>query len=239
MLDLAAHASPGSTRQPSRSRHRFFRASVSSSSSRAAWCSPRLRRSEARLLAEVRVLGWSSPSTRRRRARVSSSRSRARLRAHPGCAGQRARLLAEVQGVGVVVAEDPAVAGQGVFVQFPCRLVLTQHAQVDWRDCWPRSGCLGWSSPSIRRLAGQGVFAEFAGCLVLAERAAGRWRGCWRMSRYRGGPRPRTRRPPGESVFAEIAGCLMVAGPWSDRWRGCWPSPGSGGGRRRGRDAGG
>ncbi len=36
-------------------------------------CSPSARRSLARLLAEVRVWGWFSPSTRRRRVRVSSS----------------------------------------------------------------------------------------------------------------------------------------------------------------------
>jgi hypothetical protein len=38
--------------------------------------SPSARRSAARLLAEVRVSGWSAPSTRRRRARVSWSRVR-------------------------------------------------------------------------------------------------------------------------------------------------------------------
>jgi hypothetical protein len=42
----------------------------------------RLVRSAAKLLAEMRVSGWSSPSTRRRRARASSSRARAR-EVHP------------------------------------------------------------------------------------------------------------------------------------------------------------
>ena len=42
--------------------------------SRAAWCSPTQPRMMARLWAEARVSGWSSPRTRRRRrARVSSS----------------------------------------------------------------------------------------------------------------------------------------------------------------------
>jgi hypothetical protein len=39
--------------------------------------SPSARRSATRLLAEVSVSGWSAPSTRRRRARVSSSSARA------------------------------------------------------------------------------------------------------------------------------------------------------------------
>ena len=43
----------------------------------AFYASPSAERSVARLRAEARVSGWSSPSTRRRRAKVSSSSSRA------------------------------------------------------------------------------------------------------------------------------------------------------------------
>jgi hypothetical protein len=48
------------------------RRSTSSSNSRACSCWPRARRSAARPLAEFRVLGWSSPSVRRRRSRRSA-----------------------------------------------------------------------------------------------------------------------------------------------------------------------
>ena len=84
----------------------------------------------ARLLAELRVSGWSSPRTRRRRVRVSSSRARA-CSCSPSAARSVARLLGRAEGVGVVVAEDPAAAGEGVLVEGAGLLVLTQRAQVD------------------------------------------------------------------------------------------------------------
>ena len=72
------------------------RVRVSSSSARACSCSPSVRRSRARLLAEVRVSGWSSPRTRRRRVRVSSSSARA-CSYSPSVRRSMARLLAEVR----------------------------------------------------------------------------------------------------------------------------------------------
>ena len=133
--------------------------------------SPSARRSPARLLAEIRVSGWSSPRTRRRRVRVSSFRSRAawcsprrtgrwrgcwrrtgcrggprpgRGGGGPGCpgpgrgppgarparAGRWRGCSARDQGVGVVLAQDPAASGQGVLVQVAGGLLLTQLLQV-------------------------------------------------------------------------------------------------------------
>ena len=150
-------------------RTRRRRVRVSSSRARAARARPASRRSAARLLAEVRVSGWSSPRTRRRRVRVSSSR----------CAGllvlaQRAQVGGEVvgrgEGVGVVVAEDPAAAGEGVLVELrgPAR---TRPARAGRRrGCWPRSGCRG----GRRRGPGGGgsrVSSSSArACCVLAQR---------------------------------------------------------------------
>jgi hypothetical protein len=57
------------------------------------------RRSPARLLAEMRVCGWSSSSTRRKRVRVSSSRSRA-CSCSPNARRSLARLLAEMRVCG-------------------------------------------------------------------------------------------------------------------------------------------
>jgi hypothetical protein len=69
----AALVAGGSKEDPARPRERSLRGSrvyVSSGS-------PSACRSAARLLAEMRVSGWLTPSTRRRRARVSSSSARA------------------------------------------------------------------------------------------------------------------------------------------------------------------
>jgi AcrR family transcriptional regulator len=51
---------------------------------------PSARRSRARFFAEIRVLGWSSPSTRRLRSRVSWSRSRAACTSPNSCRSMRA-----------------------------------------------------------------------------------------------------------------------------------------------------
>ena len=146
------------------------------------------------------MLGWSSPSTRRLRARVSSSSSRAAwclaqlaqvdgevaggargcrggprparggggpgcLRPAPGPPGvspssrrSMARLLAECERVGVVLAQHAAVPGQGVFVQFPGRLVLAQRVQVEGEVVGGGEG-VGVVLAEHAAAAGQGVFA--------------------------------------------------------------------------------
>ena len=86
--------------------------------------------------------GWSSPRTRRRRARVSSSSSRAAWYS-PSRTQVDGEVAGRGQGVGVVLAEHPAAAGQGVLVQLAGRLVLAQLPSGRWRGCWPRPGCRG------------------------------------------------------------------------------------------------
>ena len=75
------------------------------------------------------------------------------------CAGllvltQPAQVAGEVagrgEGVGVVVAEDPAAAGQGVLVERAGLLVLTQRPQVMAR-LLAEVRVSGWSSPSLSR----------------------------------------------------------------------------------------
>ena len=102
-----------------------------------AACSPSRARPTARLLAEARVSGWSSPRTRRRRVRVSSSSVAGLL-----VLAQRAQVDGEVvgrgEGVGVVVAQDPAAAGEGVLVRGrgPARARPARPGRR--RGCWPR-----------------------------------------------------------------------------------------------------
>jgi hypothetical protein len=78
-LHLSARGSPTSRRRrrPERDEvngvnHDDLWRAIYSRSSAACSCSPSAARSRARLLAECRVSGCSSPRTRRRRARVSS-----------------------------------------------------------------------------------------------------------------------------------------------------------------------
>jgi hypothetical protein len=59
--------------------HVSHRDRIQSSSWRAAVCSPSARRSKAKLLAEVRVSGWSSPSSCCRSVNARSNRGRAGL----------------------------------------------------------------------------------------------------------------------------------------------------------------
>lgn len=60
-------------------------------------CSPSSRSTTARLLAEARVLGWSSPSTRREQVRVSSVSARACAR-RSWCAGGDQRRAEQSHG---------------------------------------------------------------------------------------------------------------------------------------------
>ena len=121
----------------------------------------------ARLPAEARVSGWSSPSTRRRRARVSSSRSRAAC-----ILAQAAQVGGEVAGgaqrVGVVVAQHAAAAGQGVLVQVPGRLRTRPAAQVDGEVVGGDEG-VGVVVAQHAAAAGQDVLVQVAGLGVAAH----------------------------------------------------------------------
>ena len=91
-----------------------------------------VRRKMAKV-AEALVSGWSSPRTRRRRAKMSSFRPLGRL------------VLAQLeqrggedegggQGVRVVLAQDAAAAGQGVFVELHLGpAVITSHPALSPR----------------------------------------------------------------------------------------------------------
>ena len=134
-------------------------------------------RSRARLLAEVRVSGWSSPSTRRLRARVSSLRVRACSIVTQRGTG-RGRGCWPSEGVGVVLAQDPASAGQGVLVEGAGLLVLTQRVQVEGEVAGRGEG-VGVVLAQNPASAGQGVLVEGAGLLVAHPTRTGRGRGCW------------------------------------------------------------
>ena len=82
-------------------------------------------------------IGMSSPRTRRRRVRVSSSRVRACWYS-PSCVQVAGEVVGRGEGVGVVVAQDPPAAGEGVLVEGAGLLVLAQRVQVARRGCWPR-----------------------------------------------------------------------------------------------------
>ena len=61
------------------------------------------------------------------------------LDSHPACHRSQAELAGRGEGVGVVVAQDPAPPGQDVLVQeFPGLLVLAQTRTGRWRVGWPR-----------------------------------------------------------------------------------------------------
>ena len=102
-------------------------------------------RSPARFLAERKVSGWSSPRTRRRRSRVSWSRSRAACTS-PSSRRSAARLAGGGQGVGVVLAQDPAAAVQGVLVQVTGGLDLAQLRRSTAR-LLAAPGCRGGPRP--------------------------------------------------------------------------------------------
>ena len=70
----------------------------------------RRRAGVARLFREVRVSGWSGPSTRSRSARVRSSRGSPRRPARPPVGG--GEVVPRLQGVGVVRAQHPLPVGQ-------------------------------------------------------------------------------------------------------------------------------
>ena len=72
-------------------------------------------------------------------------------------------------GVGVVLAQDAAAAGQDVFVQLPGRLVLAQLEQRAGEDEGGGQG-VGVVLAQDAAAAGQGVFAQLPGRLALADR---------------------------------------------------------------------
>ena len=83
-------------------------------SSRAAWYSPAARRLTARLLAAVRVSGWSSPRSRWRRARVSSSSCTWALLSSPAipALSPRRRVRAKLPGCRYPTGCRPAGPGR-------------------------------------------------------------------------------------------------------------------------------
>ena len=70
-----------------------------------------------------------------------------------------ARPLAEAKGVGVVLAQDAAAAGQGVFGQLPGRLVLPGRAQADGEVAGGGQG-VGVVLAEVAAAAGQDGFVE-------------------------------------------------------------------------------
>jgi hypothetical protein len=61
------------------------------------------------------------------------------------------------QGVGVVLAQDAAAAGQGVFAQLPGRLVLADRTQANGEVAAGGQG-VGVVLAEVAAAAGQGVF---------------------------------------------------------------------------------
>ena len=101
------------------------------------------------------------------------------------------------EGVGVVVAEDPALPVQHVFVEFAGLLVVTQREQVGGELAGRGEG-VGVVLAEDPAAAGEGVLVERAGLLVLTQRTqvqrevAGRGEGVgvivaefWRAGRRR------------------------------------------------------
>ena len=68
----------------------------------------------------------------------------------------------------MVLAQDAAAAGQGVFVQLPGRLVLVQLGQLADEDEGGGQG-VGVVLAQDAAAAGQGVFAQLPGRLALPE----------------------------------------------------------------------
>ena len=71
-------------------------------------------------------------------------------------------------GVGVVIAEDAAAAGQDVFGQFPGRLGLAEPVQEHGEVAGGGQG-VGVVLAQDAAAAGQGVFAQLPGRLALPE----------------------------------------------------------------------
>ena len=111
------------------------------------------------------VSGWSSPSTRRRRVRVSFWSWRACW-----CSPRRSQGEAEEAGraqrFGVVLAEDSAAAGEGVVLELPGLLILAQRPQ----DQAEEAGCSQCDDVVLAQdsaAAGQGVGLELPGLLIV------------------------------------------------------------------------
>ncbi len=138
----------------------------------------------------------------------------------------------------MVLAEDPATAGEGVLVEGAGPLVLTQPAQVDGEVVGRAEG-VGVVLAQDPAAAGEGVLVEVAGPLRSSPNAAGRRRGCWPSSRVSGWSSPRTRRRRVEGVLVEGAGPLVAHPLRTGRRRGCWPRRGCRGGPRPGPAGGG
>ena len=89
----------------------------------------------------------------------------------------------------MIVAEYPAVAGEGVLGEGAGLLVLTQRGQLAGEVVGRAEGG-GVVVAEDPAAAGEGVLVEGAGLLVLAQRGQARWRGCWPSRGCRGGRRP-------------------------------------------------
>ena len=85
------------------------------------------------------------------------------------------RLLAEVKGVGVVLAQDAAAAGQGVFAQLPGRLPAADPQQADGQVVGRGQG-IGMVLAQDAATASQGVSpsSRAAWCSMTARRLMAR-----------------------------------------------------------------
>ena len=119
-----------------------------------------------------RVSGWSSPGVRRLRARVSASRVVRLLVLTRGWRRSIAEVACGAEGVGVVLAEGAAAAGQGVGVH---RFVRAADAHPSCsghsRGCLAELRVSGWSSPRVRRRRAKVSAFRFVRALVLTELA--------------------------------------------------------------------
>ena len=78
----------------------------------------------------------------------------------------------------MVLAQDPAAAGQGVLVEGAGLLVVTQCGQVGGEVVGRGEG-VGVVLAQDPASAGQSVLVEGAGLLVVTQLRTGRRRGCW------------------------------------------------------------
>ena len=89
---------------------------------------------------------------------------------------QRAQVGGKVvgrgEGVGVVVTQHPAAAGQGVLVECAGLLILAQLAQIGGEPAGRGEG-VGVVVAQHAAATGEGVVLKLAGLLVLAQRSQG------------------------------------------------------------------
>ena len=186
-------------------------------------------RRAARLFRDVRVSGWSGPSTRSRSARVCSCSGIASA-ARPAVPVGVGEVVPRGQGVGVVLAEHPLPVGQGLLVQRD-RLGGPARRLVGVGEVVPRGQGVGvvWAEHPLP--VGQGL-------LVQRDRLGGPARvpvgGGEVVPRGQGVGVVRAEHPlAGRPGSARTAGSPRRPGPPPGRRRrgcsarsGCWGGPG-------------